>query len=1220
MTVSATTTRNDYIASSGQTVFAYTFKVLASTDLVVTKNGVVQSAYSVSDIGVATGGTVTFNSGVTANDAIALYLAMPVTRDTNYQEGGAFLAGEVNSDFDKIYIGAIQNENAIDRSMRLPESEPSISMTLPSKDARKGRYLQFNATTGAPEAGQSIIGDYSAGTGLDLTNYVFSIDNTVATLTGTQTLSDKTLTSPILNQDLSGSAFLDEDNMASNSSTKVASQQSIKAYVDSQVGAADTLSEVLANGNTTGGNDVKFGTDDKATFGASDNLEIYSDGTNAFLKELGTGSLSIQATDIFLQSAESEVYLYCIANSGVTLFHNGASKFQTTSTGIDVTGSITADGLNIGTTSDAYSAAFIISSATGESELRMGDTDTDAGSIAYTNSDDTMTFRAAAGARMTLDSTGIDVTGDVVASRLKTEGTEPTLFFNDTTTGHDDWKMYADWDQFQIQQYVNDTTWTSRLHFAANGNATFSGTATMDGLTVSNGTNTTAIPATSDRVSFTAGNSFIQSTGALFVQPAGDLVLNGTGAEIMRLKSGKVGIGTSFPQYITEIAKSQSGGVGPTLYLHNTVDDPVAGHAAEIRFNLRAAEATTRNAAIQAVAEGTYGTSPALTFLTSSGSSGSATERMRITSDGNVGIGTTSPDDDLHIANNTQAGPALRLENQSVSTDSNTIYASINFEGNDNSAGANGIRGSIVGKSLSTNGAMGLLFSTASAGGANTERMRIDSSGNLLVGKSAASLSTAGVTAYGGSYNGLLASVRDGGEPLYLNRLTSDGSIASFQKDGTTVGSIGATSSELGIGGGDANLLFMPNDNAIAPSSTSSGGASDGALDLGRSARRFRDLYLSGGTIVAGRTTFGSAGFWDASGTGNNKGLRVGGAGLYPTNGSGTALNATLDIGTAAARFKDLHLSGKASVDTLQFAQNSGAAGATEAIYRATTGTIAFKSSSSERMRIDSGGSLLIGQTVGNVYNQTSVTGLKLDGPNGNLQIARSNNPTLLLNRYGNDGDLALFFKDGAGVGSIGVLNGNNLSISGSVSNHTGIQFGTAVITPMKSGAENDGDVDLGFSNARFKDLYLSGGVYLGGTGVANKLDDYEEGTWTPSITNSTGSYVTRVGRYTKIGNLVYVVCNVNTAFTNIGSTFQNIEGLPFTSENVASLFSVGTVFPVQGFNQGNSDIAAQASINTTNVALYTVAPATGVNYTRIASSTFGTTVEFEFSLCYTVA
>jgi hypothetical protein len=77
---------------------------------------------------------------------------------------------------------------------------------------------------------------------------------------------------------------------------------------------------------------------------------------------------------------------------------------------------------------------------------------------------------------------------------------------------------------------------------------------------------------------------------------------------------------------------------------------------------------------------------------------------------------------------------------------------------------------------------------------------------------------------------------------------------------------------------------------------------------------------------------------------------------------------------------------------------------------------------------------------------------------------------------------------------------------------------------------------------------------------------------------------------------------------------------LPFASENVASLFSVGTIFPVQGFNQGNSDIAAQVTINTTSVALYTVAPATGINYTTIVSNTFGTTVEFEFSLCYRTA
>ena len=60
--------------------------------------------------------------------------------------------------------------------------------------------------------------------------------------------------------------ILDEDNMASDSATAIATQQSIKAYVDSQVGTVDTLAEILANGNTTGANDIDVDSAQKVQF------------------------------------------------------------------------------------------------------------------------------------------------------------------------------------------------------------------------------------------------------------------------------------------------------------------------------------------------------------------------------------------------------------------------------------------------------------------------------------------------------------------------------------------------------------------------------------------------------------------------------------------------------------------------------------------------------------------------------------------------------------------------------------------------------------------------------------------------------------------------------------------------------------------------------------------------------------------------------------------
>tara|TARA_B110000438_G_scaffold297032_1_gene342731 strand:- start:29188 stop:34323 length:5136 start_codon:yes stop_codon:yes gene_type:complete len=132
--------------------------------------------------------------------------------------------------------------------------------------------------------------DIAGGTGIDTVGasntLTVAIDSTVATLTGTQTLTNKTLTSPTLtspvfNTGLSGSAFLDEDNMASNSATKVASQQSIKAYVDAQVDTADQLSEM---------NDVTL------TSVADGSLLLYDTGNSVWIDNVMSGDATLADT------------------------------------------------------------------------------------------------------------------------------------------------------------------------------------------------------------------------------------------------------------------------------------------------------------------------------------------------------------------------------------------------------------------------------------------------------------------------------------------------------------------------------------------------------------------------------------------------------------------------------------------------------------------------------------------------------------------------------------------------------------------------------------------------------------------------------------------------------------------------------------------------------------------------------------------------------------
>jgi hypothetical protein len=226
-----------------------------------------------------------------------------------------------------------------------------------------------------------------------------------------------------------------------------------------------------------------------------------------------------------------------------------------------------------------------------------------------------------------------------------------------------------------------------------------------------------------------------------------------------------------------------------------------------------------------------------------------------------------------------------------------------------------------------------------------------------------------------------------------------------------------------------------------------------------------------------------------------------------------------------------------------------------------TNHPVVFRQNGTERMRIDSSGNLLVGTT--STGAATASNGAYIT-PDGQI-IGRSNSIVSYLNRRSTDGQILQFMKDGTSVGSIGVASGDNLYIAGGSGNTKGLYLNDSGVVPANTGgAPQDNASDLGAPSVRFKDAYLSGGIYLGGVGSANKLDEYEEGEFTlvlsGSSTAGTNSGGSRGGRYTKVGRLV--TCNVvvaNTTLTGASGSLQ-MTGFPFTAQNYANRPPVGVI------------------------------------------------------------
>jgi len=781
--------------------------------------------------------------------------------------------------------------------------------------------------------------------------------STPAAITGTTVTANTSLT---VNATTTITDILDEDDMVLDSATALATQQSIKAYVDSQVGTVDTLAEILANGNTTGGtnlvvssgDDITFADDSKAIFGGSTELEIYySSGPNVNLIDSPSASIQMGASSIQLGS---------YAGASYALFDN---------TGVDVTGTVTADGLTVDgnatlqgsaspkltiTDSDTPTSAFISST---NSSVRLGsETNTDVflmannlfrlkidgptGDISFYDGTasteafywDASTERLGIGTTSPAEALHIYHPTENVNAIIESGDANAYLSFKDSTTvaANGVYLGVTDGDNFGVYTGGN----TARMYIDSTGGVgigTTSPTGITAGITTlaisdegakTTGDKTGALAFITNDASFTstyadgvtAEISSVSETGVggAYGLAFATATTGASGrAERMRIDaSGDVGIGTTSPATRLELS-----GVKDTseLRLSSTtndsswVDGEYFGKLSFYSADSSGAGAGVKGSIVTAQS-GSSGATPYMTFNVASTSTNDV-ERMRIDASGNVGINTTSPGGKLSVRGTTGLGIS----------DSHLAF------------GANQ-------DAYITTGASGIVvFREHDGVSTNTERMRIDASGNLLVGRSSSfSSSRAEIQSAGSGGTGA-------SECLTLNNTGANGNMLELYNAGTLIGAITAsTNSDIAIGSGNCGIRFDDTNQALKPwDITTNTVETASPIDIGTSGARFGTLYLSNNIEIsyAGQNT-------DPSG-----------ARYLTFNNTDTTLVADQPLGG------------------LSWVNNDSSATAGEAAYvkayaatNAGLGELRFgtgaQNAATERVRIDSSGNVLVGTTA----------------------------------------------------------------------------------------------------------------------------------------------------------------------------------------------------------------------------------------------------------------